>query len=364
MTRTASRSTIQARTPGGTAKPAPTPTPSRRRSGLPSSRSSTARCHSQTSRATSSPASTSSWRRATSAPPCTASSCSASAPATPIHSADPARPSRSSPTRSCTTSTRSGWRTEPASRVSSPSASTRSGSTEPLPDSRNTSPRAGSALHLTLPMRGWNIPVSRNADDLIRIVDNARRSCFSLKNSGPSRASSGGQEYGGGHEQDGSQRREDADPRHQLLWRAGERLQRLDCGREGRQDHPHPPDALRLEVQEGRPEPLEDGSAGEHLRTQHEDPHPPVQPRLQEACVFPRPHSLPDDARRLRPRRGAQPAEPRREQVQAHLLGEGARRHHQRDGAYQGQVRPHGPALPVRPARREQGLSLIHISEP
>ena len=102
-------------------------------------------------------------------------------------------------------------------------------------------------------------------------------------------------------------------------------------------------------------QPLEDGGPGQDLRAEHEDAHPAVQHRLQEARLLAGPHPLPHDARGLRPQRRAQPAEPRREQVQAHLLGRGARHHHQRDGPHQGEVRPDRPALPVRPARREQG---------
>ena len=56
-----------------------------------------------------------------------------------------------------------------------------------------------------------------------------------------------------------------------------------------------------------------------------------------------------------RPQRRAQPAEPRQEQVRAHLLGRGARHHRQRDEPHQGEVRPDRHPLPVRPARREQG---------
>ena len=161
--------------------------------------------------------------------------------------------------------------------------------------------------------------------------------------------------YGGGHEYDRCLRRNDAHQRHQFLRRPGERLQRVDGGCQGRQDHPHPPDALRLEVQEGGSQPLEVRGAWQHVRAQHEDPDPAVQHRLQEARLLARPHPLPDDARRLRPQRRAQRAEPRREQVQAHLLGRGAGRHHQRDEPHQGEIRPDRPALPVRPARREQG---------
>ncbi len=51
-----------------------------------------------------------------------------------------------------------------------------------------------------------------------------------------------------------------------------------------------------------RLQPLEDGGAGQHLRAQHEDPHPAVQHRLQEARLLAGPHPLPHEAGGLGPR--------------------------------------------------------------
>ena len=93
-----------------------------------------------------------------------------------------------------------------------------------------------------------------------------------------------------------------AGPGHQLLRGARERVQRLDGGREGWQDHPHPPDALRLEVRPREAhEPLEDGSAGEHVRAEHEDAHPAVFHRLQEAGLLAGPRPLPHEEGGLGP---------------------------------------------------------------
>ena len=49
--------------------------------------------------------------------------------------------------------------------------------------------------------------------------------------------------------------------------------------------------------------------------------------------------------------------QPGRQQVRAHQLGRGARHRHQRDAAYEREVRADGHPLPVGPARREQGRS-------
>ena len=80
----------------------------------------------------------------------------------------------------------------------------------------------------------------------------------------------------------------------------------------------------------------------------------PVHDRLQEAHLLPQPHQVPPQARRLGSRRRAQPAEPRQEQVRAHLLGRGDRHHRQGDHAHPQGVRPLGDPRPGRRPRREQ----------
>ena len=94
---------------------------------------------------------------------------------------------------------------------------------------------------------------------------------------------------------------------------------------------------------------------GQHVRAEHEDAHPAVFHRLQEARLLAGPRPLSPEEGGLGPQRRAQPAEPGQEQVRAHLLGRGARHHRQRDEPPQGEVRPDRHPLPVRPARREQG---------
>ena len=154
----------------------------------------------------------------------------------------------------------------------------------------------------------------------------------------------------------GSKRREDAGPRHQLLRGAARTAPtpRWSTSRTARSSA-----SARCTTTGSTAEkdlnPWKMEVRGKTFEPSMKTLMPPVQHRLQEARVLAGPHPLPHDARRLRPQRRAQPAEPRREQVQAHLLGRGARRHHRRDGAHQGEVRPDRAALPVRPARREQG---------
>ena len=129
---------------------------------------------------------------------------------------------------------------------------------------------------------------ARDAVELIRIVDYTIGAARVGHRARLPSATMGRCGYGGGHEQDRCLRRNDAHQGHQLLRRPGERVQCVDGGREGRQDRPHPPDALRLEVQEGGSQPLEVRGAWQHVRAQHEDPDPAVQHRLQEARLLAR----------------------------------------------------------------------------
>ena len=151
--------------------------------------------------------------------------------------------------------------------------------------------------------------------------------------------------------------REDDSPRHQLVRTcAGANSCMVDV-KDGKMLRIRPARYYE-QVHQGRSEALGDARPGQDLRAQREEPHPPAQPRLQEAGLLPGPHPLPHEARGLR---SQGPVE------RAIIQNRGVSKYEriswdealdiivERDAAGQGEVRAHRHPLPVRPARREQG---------
>ncbi len=67
--------------------------------------------------------------------------------------------------------------------------------------------------------------------------------------------------------------------------------------------------------------PVEDEGPRQDLLSVDEVSHPSLQPRLQEPGLFPQPSPLSPQEGGLGPERREESAEPRNQQVQAHLLG-------------------------------------------